>query len=66
LKSSKNRLAARKKERPGRETEKKENTTQQHHRGCGKEKLGLKRKNELEITFFWWRAFKVYMPRNRG
>jgi hypothetical protein len=38
---------------------------QQHHRGCGKEKLGLKRKKELDITFFGGIHLK-YMPLNRG
>jgi hypothetical protein len=31
----------------------------QHHRGCGKEKLGLKKKKKLETTFWWRESFYI-------
>jgi hypothetical protein len=33
---------------------------QQHDRGCGKEKLGLKKKRELDSTFWWRKDQHIY------
>jgi hypothetical protein len=37
-----------------------DHVNQQHHRGCGKEKLGLKKKRELDTTFWWRKDQHIY------